>query len=80
MSKGHACATLYAVLAERGFISNDDLKGFALNGGILEQHPNKDLRKGIEVSTGSLGHGLPIGAGMALLVKLMVDNIKSVFC
>lgn len=72
LSKGHACATLYAVLAERGFITKDDLDGFAINGGILEQHPNMDLSRGIEVSTGSLGHGLSIGSGMALSGK--VDN------
>ncbi len=66
LSKGHACATLYAVLAERGFIDHKDLDSFATNDGALEQHPNFDLERGIEVSTGSLGHGLPIGAGMAL--------------
>ncbi len=70
LSKGHACATLYAVLAERGFMSKNDLEGFAVNGGILEQHPNHDLMRGIEVSTGSLGHGLSIGAGMALAGKV----------
>lgn len=72
LSKGHACATLYAVLAERGFINKEDLKGFAVNGGSFEQHPNIDLIKGIEVSSGSLGHGLSIGTGMALAGK--VDN------
>ncbi len=72
LSKGHSCATLYAVLAERGFLSKDDLDGFAVNGGVFEQHPNHDLTRGIEVSTGSLGHGLSIGAGMALSGK--VDN------
>lgn len=70
LSKGHACPALYAVLAERGFISKDDLDGFATNDGILEQHPNIDLDKGIEVSTGSLGHGLSIGTGMALAGKV----------
>ncbi|RJQ20612.1 MAG: transketolase [Nitrospiraceae bacterium] len=70
LSKGHACATLYAVLAERGFLSKNDLEGFAVNGGTLEQHPNRDLMCGIEVSTGSLGHGLSIGAGMALAGKV----------
>ena len=72
LSKGHACATLYAVLAERGFFNNNDLDGFAKNSGTLEQHPKIDLSRGIEVSTGSLGHGLSIGAGMALSGK--VDN------
>lgn len=70
LSKGHACPALYAVLAERSFIGEDDLEGFAVNNGILEQHPNIDLNKGIEVSTGSLGHGLSIGTGMALAGKV----------
>ena len=72
LGKGHACATLYAVLAEKGFITKDDLDGFAINDGILEQHPNMDLSKGIELSTGSLGHGLSVGTGMALAGK--IDN------
>jgi transketolase len=78
LSKGHACATLYAVLSEKGFISENDLEGFAQNGGTLEQHPNFDLEKGIEVSTGSLGHGLSVGAGMALAGK--VDRKKYRIC
>lgn len=69
LSKGHACAALYSVLAARGFMSQMDLDGFAVNGGTLEQHPNRDIRKGVEASTGSLGHGLSIGAGMALAAK-----------
>lgn len=69
LSKGHACPALYAVLAERGFLSKKDLDGFAVDGGVLEQHPNMDLNRGIEVSTGSLGHGLSIGTGMALAAK-----------
>jgi transketolase len=68
-SKGHASPALYAVLHECGFLTEDDLDGFAANGGLLEQHPNKNGAKGIEVSTGSLGHGLSIGAGMALAAK-----------
>ena len=68
-SKGHASPALYAILYEAGFLTKDDLDGFAVNGGSFEQHPNKDLSKGIEVSSGSLGHGLSIGAGMALAAK-----------
>jgi transketolase len=78
LSKGHACATFYAVLAEKGFITKAHLDGFAKNGGTLELHPNLDLRKGIEISTGSLGHGLSVGAGMALAGK--VDNRKYRTC
>lgn len=70
LSKGHACPGFYAVLRERGFLTQEELGGFALDGGILEHHPSKDLSRGIEVSTGSLGHGLSIGAGMALAAKV----------
>ncbi len=69
LSKGHACPALYAVLAETGRITADDLAGFARNGGCLEQHPVRDIRRGIDLSTGSLGHGLSVGAGMALAAK-----------
>lgn len=68
-SKGHASPALYAVLYERGFLTDNDLDGFAVNGGVFEQHPNLDISRGVEVSTGSLGHGLSIGAGMALAAK-----------
>lgn len=74
LSKGHACAALYAVLAEKGFINGDDLEKFAVNEGKFEQHPTANLTHGIEVSTGSLGHGLSIGTGMALAAK--VDKMK----
>ena len=77
LSKGHACVTLYAVLAKRGFLSKSDLEGFAIDGGILEQHPNMDLNRGIEVSTGSLGHGLSVGAGMALACKVDKKKMKA---
>ncbi|MEW6409356.1 MAG: transketolase [Nitrospirota bacterium] len=74
LSKGHACAALYAVLVERGFLSKNAFEGFAVNGGTLEQHPTRNLNCGIEITTGSLGHGLSIGTGMALAGK--VDNRK----
>jgi len=76
LSKGHACAALYSVMVERGVIDGETLKGFAENGGTLEQHPNKHLCPGIEVSTGSLGHGLSIGAGMALGAKVGREKHK----
>lgn len=68
-SKGHACAALYAVLWQRGLLSDEDLAGFAVNAGVLEQHPQRDPAKGIELSTGSLGHGLSVAAGMAFSDK-----------
>jgi len=70
LSKGHACPALYCVLARRGFISQSVLDGFGINGGTLEFHPTRNNNMGIEVSTGSLGHGLSVGAGMALAAKL----------
>ena len=69
LSKGHGCPALYAALARRGFLRPDVMDGFCINGGTLEMHPTRDVKRGIEVSTGSLGHGLSIGAGMALAAK-----------
>jgi transketolase len=69
LSKGHGCSALYATLSLRGLLSRDVLNGFAVNGGTLEQHPTRDIRCGIDVSTGSLGHGLSIGTGMAMSGK-----------
>lgn len=74
LSKGHSCAALYAVLFLKGFFGEKVLKGFSVNGGTLEHHPTRNLKWGIEVSSGSLGHGLSIGAGMAVAAKN--DRVK----
>lgn len=66
MSKGHSAAALYAVLVRRGYLKKELLfNSFIRAGGILQEHP--DMRKvpGIDMSTGSLGQGLSVGAGMA---------------
>jgi len=63
LSKGHCVATLYAILADKGIISKELLDTYYQKDG-LPGHATK--MEGIEVSTGSLGHGLPIGIGMAL--------------
>lgn len=68
LSKGHAAAGYYAVLAECGFFPLDWLDDFYVNGAKLAGHATRGI-PGIEVSTGSLGHGLPIAAGMALYGK-----------
>ncbi|MFH0862645.1 MAG: transketolase [Candidatus Altiarchaeota archaeon] len=65
LSKGHAAAALYAALAESGHISVKSLEGFCVNGTDLAGHATSGV-PGVEVSTGSLGHGLPIACGMAL--------------
>lgn len=69
LSKGHAVSALYAVLAKKDFISEEMLADYLEEGSPLCGHPVKGSVPGIEVSTGSLGHGLPIGAGMALAEK-----------
>ena len=74
LSKGHACPALYTTLAHRGFFSPGVLNRFGINGGTLELHPTRDVKAGIEVSTGSLGHGLSIGAGMALAAKYDISG------
>ncbi|HTW22671.1 MAG TPA: transketolase [Candidatus Baltobacteraceae bacterium] len=69
LSKGHACAGLYAALAERGFFPATWLEEFFANGGRLAGHATHWGVPGVEASTGSLGHGLSLGAGMALAGK-----------
>ena len=70
LSKGHACAALYACLREFGFLSSDHIDHFAQNGSFLALHPNRNPTYGIEATTGSLGHGLGLGTGMALAAQI----------
>lgn len=69
LSKGHASAGLYATLAENGIIDKELLDTYCANGSHLSGHPKRGALKGIEASTGSLGHGLAIGCGIALANK-----------
>ena len=66
LSKGHGPAAYYAVLAAKGFVDPDDLAGFGGFDSPLGHHPDRMLVPGVEISSGSLGHGLPIAVGMAL--------------
>ncbi|HKV27009.1 MAG TPA: transketolase [Candidatus Acidoferrales bacterium] len=68
LSKGHACAALDAVLAEKGFFPKSWLDTFYQDGSALGGHAMHSV-PGVEVSTGSLGHGLSLGCGMALVAK-----------
>ena len=70
LSKGHAASTLYAALALRGFIPLAELDTFCQDGGKLAEHPPANLLPGVEAATGSLGHGLPIGIGMAVAGRI----------
>jgi transketolase len=71
LSKGHAAPVLFQVLAERGFYGLDALESYGQGGSIFGEHPpSPDHLAGIEAATGSLGHGLPMGLGMALASRI----------
>jgi transketolase len=69
LSKGHAGAGVYAALAERGFFEKERLRSHYQNGSTLSGHVSHKGVPGVELSTGSLGHGLGVGTGMALAAK-----------
>ena len=79
MSKGHAGAGLYAALSKVGFVPEDVLKTHYKNGSFLSGHICHKIFPGIELSTGSLGHALPVSVGVALGLKLKKSN-SQVFC
>lgn len=66
LSKGHGPVAYYAVLAAKGFIPTDWLAGFGGFDSRLGYHPDRNLVPGVEISSGSLGHGLPLAVGSAL--------------
>lgn len=70
LSKGHAAAALYATLAYFGFFPKELLDTFNQDGGVLAEQPSPGCVPGVEVATGSLGHGLSLGAGMALAARV----------
>lgn len=70
LSKGHAGAGIYAALAESGFFSTELLDKHCADGSVLSGHVSHRGVPGVELSTGSLGHGLSVGAGMAYGAKL----------
>ncbi len=65
LSKGHGPAAYYAVLAAKGFFSEAWLTGFGSASSRLGYHPDRNLVPGVEIASGSLGHGLPLGVGLA---------------
>ena len=70
LSKGHASSALYAVLAEKGYMSKDELLTFRNINSNLQGHPDMNKVKGVDMTTGSLGQGLSIANGMALASKM----------
>lgn len=80
LSKGHGAPALFHVLARRGFYPEAMLDSYGEDGGIFAEHPpTPDKLAGIEAATGSLGHGLPMGLGMALAAKIHHRNYR-VYC
>lgn len=77
LSKGHAGASVYAALAERGFFPVEELSTHYANGSRLSGHVSHKGIPGVEFSTGSLGHGLAVGAGMALGAKLDKESWRT---
>ncbi|MDQ3688724.1 MAG: thiamine pyrophosphate-dependent enzyme [Chloroflexota bacterium] len=75
LSKGHGPMSYYAVLAAKGFIPTEMLATFGAYDSLLGYHPDRMLIPGVEISSGSLGHGLPIGVGLAL--GLLAQRRKS---
>ena len=79
LSKGHAAACLYSVLAEKGILTEDDIDTFYKDGTYLPAHPPCGKINGISFATGSLGHGLSLAAGFGLSKK--IKNVPSkIFC
>ena len=79
LSKGHAAAALYSLLAEGGIISEKDIDTFYQNDTYLAAHPPANKIPKIPFATGSLGHGLGLSAGLGLASKLKKSD-KKVFC
>lgn len=76
LSKGHGCLALYAILVDQGYIDQQVLDTFCQWRSPLGGHPERQLELGIEASTGSLGHGLPLGVGMALAHQRLNDGVR----
>ena len=76
LSKGHGCMALYVMLAEKGFFAEEELWKFCHPDGNLGGHPDHKT-PGVEASTGSLGHGLSIGVGMALACRIKNKSAAS---
>jgi transketolase len=78
LSKGHACTGLYATLGIKGFYSLDDLYTYSKEGSVFLSHTSHKV-PGVEFSTGSLGHALPVACGVALAAKRKKNNYR-VYC
>lgn len=76
LSKGHGCLALYVLLAEKGFFAATELSGFCGHGRMLGGHPGGCKVPGVEIASGSLGHGPSVGLGMALTLRAQGSPAK----
>jgi transketolase len=79
LSKGHGPMAYYAVLTAKGFLDEDTLRAFGARTSTLGHHPDARLVPGVEIGSGSLGHGLAIAVGMALGLRARRSEAR-VFC
>lgn len=78
LSKGHGCLALYSILADKGFFPKEELNSFCKPTSILGGHPERGKTSGVEASTGALGHGMPMGVGMALAARIRKQDYRVV--
>lgn len=78
LSKGHAAAALYTCLSGRGFFPESWLDHFARHGSPLAEQPAPQCAPGVELATGSLGHGLPVGVGLALAGRIQQRAYRTI--
>ena len=78
LSKGHGCLSLYSILEDKGFFSKEELLTFCKPDSPFGGHPDRGKVLGVEASTGALGHGLPIGVGMALAATIKQKSYRVV--
>lgn len=74
LSKGHGCMAYYSVLAEKGIIPEKWIETYSINGSKLPEHPSPHSIPGIDVGTGTLGHGLSVGVGICQAKKLLNES------
>lgn len=79
LSKGHGCLALYSIFFQKGLISKEQFYSFSKYDSILGGHPDRNKNKNIEISAGSLGHGLPISVGMCMAKKINNEPGR-IFC
>jgi transketolase len=77
LSKGHGCMAYYSILRELNLVTEEDLLDFEQDNSVLMGHPIKNLEKGINFSTGSLGMGLSLGLGICIANKIKCNDFKT---